>query len=121
MLELGPLFDFASAARAASKARRGAACWGACVALWADWPLRCYALQGHADPRGPTWRLAGPTCASVPATFGAQVVNRVSRARAHAYPLARMRRRARSYVVVSRGMLVSGVPNLDKRRTSKKR
>ncbi len=121
MFELGPLFDFARAARAASKARRSAACWGACAAPDEEWPLKCYALQGHADPRGPTWRLNGAKCAHVPATFEASIVNRRSRARAHAYPLARMRRRARSYVVVSRGMLVLGVPNLDKRRTSKKR
>jgi hypothetical protein len=121
MLEPGPLFDFARAALAASKARRGAACWGACPAYWADWPFRCYALQGHTDPHGPTWRLAAPKCAQVPATLEARILNRRSRARAHAYPLARMRRRARSYVVAARGMLVFGVPNLDKRRTNKKR
>jgi hypothetical protein len=121
MLERGPLFDFARAARAASKARRSAACWGACAAPDEEWPLKCYALQGHADPRGPTWRLTGAKCAHVPATFDASIVNRVSRARSHAYPLARMRPPARSYVVLAIGKLVEGVPILGKRRTSAKR
>lgn len=116
MRELGPLLAFATATRT----RRALASAGVCPWPRADWPQPCGDLPVDGTRDRARWRLGRSKCAAVPESFGATIRRRRSRARAHAYPLARMRRRARSYVVLAKGMLVEGVPSLDKRRSSRK-
>lgn len=117
MRDLEPLFAHATATRA----RRALVSAGLCPWPRSDWPQPCGELSIDGVRDRARWRARRCKCATVPETFDAKIRNRRSRARAHAYPLARMRRRARLYVVLARGMLVNGVPSLDKRRSSRKR
>lgn len=117
MSDIGPLFAHATTTRA----RRALASAGLCPWPRPDWPQPCGELSIDGVRDRARWRARRCKCAAVPKTFDATIRSRRSRARAHAYPLARMRRRARLYIVLAKGMLVKGVPMLDKRRSSPKR